>query len=67
MVYFDLNVPIPFNIKSTSASKKDKGKGKQQDAPNVMYSAAQLSTIEARVDMLVHCESDTSFYTSLCS
>lgn len=54
MVYFDLNVPIPFNIKSTSASKKDKGKGKQQDAPNVMYSAAQLSTIEARVDMLVH-------------
>ncbi|KAF5372307.1 hypothetical protein D9615_009319 [Tricholomella constricta] len=60
-MYFDLNVPIP-NVAQTSAQgPSKKGKGKQQQPPPPssssssvpLFSASQLSGVEARVDLLV--------------
>ncbi|KAA1477950.1 PHP domain-like protein [Dentipellis sp. KUC8613] len=62
-MYFDLNVPIPAPASGSAApstSKKGKGKQAQQQqaaptpAPAVIFSPAQITAIEARVDMLVH-------------
>lgn len=52
-MYFDLNVPVPFQ--QTAGTKKGKEK---QTAP----SSADIETLEAKVDLLVHCalHSDTS-------
>ncbi|TFY56289.1 hypothetical protein EVG20_g8983 [Dentipellis fragilis] len=61
-MYFDLNVPIPAPASGSTApttSKKGKGKQTQQQAapasaPAVIFSPAQITAIEARVDLLVH-------------
>ncbi|VDB92369.1 unnamed protein product [Peniophora sp. CBMAI 1063] len=59
-MYFDLNVPVPVpaSIASSSGQASKKGKGKQQQnagpAPVVAFSPAQITAIEARVDLLVH-------------
>ncbi|KAL4251140.1 RNase P protein component 3 family protein [Abortiporus biennis] len=53
-MYIDLNVPIPSVIgPQTQQSKKGKGKQPQQ-APAVTYTPAQISSIEARIDLLSH-------------
>ncbi|TFY76300.1 hypothetical protein EWM64_g7714 [Hericium alpestre] len=58
-MYFDLNVPIPppaSGSSSQSVSKKGKGKQQQQQGStfSVAFSPAQITAIEARVDILVH-------------
>ena len=55
---FDLNVPIAssfLGLESTTTSKKS-NKGKQPVVSNALqYTAAQIASIEARVDLLIHC------------
>ena len=51
-MYFDLNVPIPFQ--QTASSRKGKEK---QTAP----SSADIEALEAKVDLLVHC----AFYSNI--
>ncbi|CAK5264304.1 unnamed protein product [Mycena citricolor] len=53
-MFFDLNVPVTHATQLTHASSK-KNKGKQpQQLSDVSYSPAQISSIEERVDLLVH-------------
>jgi ribonuclease P/MRP protein subunit RPP1 len=61
-MYFDLNVPIP--LPSTSlAGQSNKGKGKQvQSSNSTLFTPAQLTAIEARIDLLVHCPSVPSHH-----
>ncbi|KAI0037121.1 PHP domain-like protein [Vararia minispora EC-137] len=59
MIYFDLNVhvPQPASLASTSGqiSKKAKGKQSQVAVPSsVAFSSGQITTIEARIDLLVY-------------
>ncbi|KAG5637567.1 hypothetical protein H0H81_004144 [Sphagnurus paluster] len=53
-MYFDLNVPIPNFVQSSSQVTSKKGKGKQQSvAPSFTFTASQINGIETRVDFLV--------------
>ncbi|KAL5504894.1 RPP1 [Sanghuangporus vaninii] len=58
-MYSDLNVPVPIPAslpqKQGQASKKNKGKqpATQVQQPRVVFSAAQLARLEARIDLLV--------------
>ncbi|KAL5521167.1 hypothetical protein ACEPAG_9089 [Sanghuangporus baumii] len=58
-MYFDLNVPVPIPAslpqKQGQTSKKNKGKqpATQAEQPKVIFSAAQLARLEARIDLLV--------------
>ena len=61
-MYFDLNVPIPSNALAGTSSRQQpqskKAKGKQPEAKaaqEVTFSPAQISKIEARIDLLVRC------------
>ncbi|KAF8635747.1 hypothetical protein AX15_000360 [Amanita polypyramis BW_CC] len=56
-MFFDLNVPIDLvqPIAAPSTSKKQKGKTPQQPQSAQIYNAAQIATIESRIDLLVHC------------
>lgn len=66
-MYFDLNVPVPIPASLASSSnagnqsKKGKGKAQQQQpsqaASAVVYSPAQITALEARIDLLIHCRS----------
>jgi len=53
-MFFDLNVPIQKSTQKLNVSKKSKQS--QQDA-GVTWTAAELSAIEARIDLLFHCKS----------
>ncbi|KAF8635745.1 hypothetical protein AX15_000360 [Amanita polypyramis BW_CC] len=55
-MFFDLNVPIDLvqPIAAPSTSKKQKGKTPQQPQSAQIYNAAQIATIESRIDLLVH-------------
>ena len=54
-MFYDLNVPVTAHeITGASQSKKSKGKQPQQSA--ALFTPAQIAAIEARVDILVHCE-----------
>lgn len=57
-MYFDLYVPIdPPAIANQPQNASKKGKGKQnaqQTVPSVTYTSAQLASVEARIDLLVH-------------
>ena len=56
-MYFDLNVPVPGSGQPLGLSQSKKGKGKQVAQPNfISYTAAQISVIEDRIDLLVHCQ-----------
>jgi hypothetical protein len=57
-MFFDLNVPVTSSTSSGQTSKKGKGKQLQIPSP-VLYTAAQINTIEARVDCLLHCQSNS--------
>ena len=57
-MFIDLNVPVPFVTPTGNVlSKKQKGKQpqQQQERPPVAFTPAQLSALEARIDLLVHC------------
>lgn len=57
-MFFDLNVPVPSVGQSSQiASKKGKAKQQAQSTASVTYNATQIKTVEARVDLLVRCES----------
>lgn len=58
-MYFDLNVsvPVPASLGAVSQSKKGKGKQMTSSATDASYSPAQIASMEARVDLLVHCAS----------
>jgi len=54
-MFYDLNVPVAaYEVAGTSQSKKSKGKQPQQSTE--LFTPAQIAAIEARVDILVHCE-----------
>ena len=65
-MYIDLNVPVPAIVDAApSQSKKTKGKQPQQAQPQksaVSFTPAQLSAIEARIDLLVYCTSASQFW-----
>ncbi|TFK32377.1 RNase P subunit p30-domain-containing protein [Crucibulum laeve] len=52
-MFFDLNVPVP-SLSTNSQSSSKKGKGKQVEAPKQAYTPAQISVLDARVDILAH-------------
>jgi hypothetical protein len=58
IMFFDLNVPVPQRSSATlNQLKKGKGKGNApHHASAVVYTPALLGAIEARVDLLVHCQ-----------
>jgi ribonuclease P/MRP protein subunit RPP1 len=67
-MYFDLNVPVPTRAQLLGQSQSKKGKGKQPQQSNVVvYTAAQIAVIEARVDLLLHCEWLSRAYKYLLS
>jgi hypothetical protein len=53
-MYFDLNVPVV--VPTTARSGQGKGKQKQPNNSAVVYTAAQILAIEARIDLLVQRE-----------
>ncbi|KAL4066000.1 RNase P subunit p30-domain-containing protein, partial [Scleroderma citrinum] len=53
-MYYDLNVPV-IAYETTGASQSKKSKGKQPQS-TALFTPAQIAAIEARVDILVHCE-----------
>ena len=58
-MYIDLNVPVPVLADGPPVQSK-KGKGKQPQQPQksaVSFTPAQLSAIEARIDLLIYRES----------
>jgi ribonuclease P/MRP protein subunit RPP1 len=65
-MFFDLNVPVHHPQTSQNLSKKAKGKQPQQQT-DVTWSPAQIGAIEARIDLLVHCQFQfcLSFYLCL--
>jgi len=61
-MFFDLNVPVPrFSPQNTSK----KGKQPQQSEGQSTFSIPQISVIEARIDILVHCQSKFCFFNNL--
>lgn len=69
-MYIDLNVPVPVITDVAPArSKKNKGKQPEQpqkQQPTVSFTPAQLSAIEARVDLLVYCKCHSQAFFFLC-
>ena len=61
-MYVDLNVPIPSVSTPQKSQPSKKGKGKQtaQSATGVspLFTPGQLTELEARIDLLVHCSCD---------
>lgn len=58
-MYFDLNVvvPIPAATHTIGGGEGKKGKGKAQaGAVPASFSLGQVAALEARIDLLVHCE-----------
>jgi len=57
-MFFDLNVPVVAHQGHGAAlqSKKSKGKQPQVTSTNVVFTPAQVVVIEARIDLLVHCQ-----------
>ncbi|KIP02763.1 hypothetical protein PHLGIDRAFT_78642 [Phlebiopsis gigantea 11061_1 CR5-6] len=55
-MYIDLNVPVPtITDGAPMPSKKSKGKQpQQQQKPAILFTPAQISAIEARIDLLVY-------------
>ncbi|KDQ51850.1 hypothetical protein JAAARDRAFT_139587 [Jaapia argillacea MUCL 33604] len=58
-MFFDLNVPVSSpSLPQSSQSQSKKAKGKQpastQPTPTVTYTPAQITSIESRIDLLVH-------------
>jgi hypothetical protein len=51
-MFFDLNIPVP-SLGHPALSKKGQGKSPQQTSS---FNTAQLGAIEARVDLLIHCQ-----------
>ena len=62
-MFFDLNVPVVAHQGHGAVlqSKKSKGK-KPQVTSTVVFTPAQIAAIEARIDLLVHCQSFISFF-----
>ncbi len=59
-MFIDLNVPVPtVTFQGTAQPKKAKGKQTQhqQQLPAISFTPAQLNAIEARIDLLIHCQS----------
>lgn len=57
-MFYDLCVPIPepaVQPQVNSTSKKNKGKQPVNREATVAFSASQITSIEARVDLLVRC------------
>ena len=59
-MFADLNIPVPTLSKqqlsqASSISKKSKGK-QDQNAPAPTYTPAQITAIESRLELLVHCQ-----------
>lgn len=57
-MFFDLNIPVPV-VSSNAPTQSKKGKGKQQQSQvvtTVTFSPGQISALEARLDLLVHCQ-----------
>ena len=57
-MYIDLNVPVPL-VTTTPQLQSKKGKSKQQRAqvqqpPVALFSPAQITAIESRLDVLEH-------------
>lgn len=67
-MYFDLSVPIPGTGKPSGQpqSKKFKGKQPQPSSPEIIYSALQITALENRIDLLIHCEYHPVFPTYAC-
>lgn len=68
-MYIDLNVPVP-TITDAIPVQSKKSKGKQSQPPQkqqaaVSFTPAQLTAIEARIDLLVYCELVTNEYLML--
>jgi hypothetical protein len=56
-MFFDLNVPVPGSGQFYGGSQSKKGKQEQARDPNpISYTPAQISAVENRVDLLVHCQ-----------
>ncbi|KAI6042032.1 PHP domain-like protein [Pisolithus marmoratus] len=53
-MYYDLNVPVVAHEVGTGASQSKRSKGKQPQQGVSLFTPAQLTTIEARVELLVH-------------
>ncbi|KIK04031.1 hypothetical protein K443DRAFT_443707 [Laccaria amethystina LaAM-08-1] len=53
VMFFDLNVPVP-NIQSPSQGTSKKGKGKQPATTQASFNTAQINSLEAHVDLLIH-------------
>ena len=60
-MYFDLNVPIPQPTQFTAQAQTKKGKGKQPSASTStagsLFTPAQITALETRLDLLVQCSS----------
>lgn len=62
-MFFDLNVPITAHQGPGAALQSKKNKGKQPQATNTnVFTPAQVAVIEARIDLLVHCQSLVPFF-----
>ena len=57
-MYFDLNVPV--SAPASSVTKK--GKGKQGP---ITFSGPEINAIEARIELLVHCQTLFPFASML--
>lgn len=59
-MYFDLNVvvPVPAVTRTIGGGDAKKGKGKAAQAGTVpaSFGPVQVAALEARIDLLVHCE-----------
>lgn len=65
-MYFDLNVPVVAHQGHGTALQSKKNKGKQPQATStVVFTPAQVTAIEARIDLLVHCQSFVAFFPLL--
>jgi len=58
IMFFDLNVPVP-NIQSPSQGTSKKGKGKQPATTQASFTTAQINSLEAHVDLLIHCKTQS--------
>lgn len=64
-MFFDLNVPVVAHQGYGAALQSKKNKGRQlQVTSTVVFTPAQVAAIEARIDLLVHCQSFIIFFTS---
>ena len=62
-MFFDLNVPVVAHHSHGAAPLSKKNKGKQpQVTATVVFTPAQIAAIEARTNLLVHCQSFAAFF-----